>query len=576
MDSSAESPVRNDIELGPVTHWPTVYAAAGVAAAVLVGLAAIVALAAVQPAPPADAPQAVAAVVPAPPPRPVRPAVKSVEVVPAVPVVVLAAPEPTPVEPAKVVLPPVQAPAVVVPTAVTPIIRLSDPATSPAPPVLPSFQSTTDSDEHALLADLQARSRELDLNAVEGTAKKLLGKSGEEQGRGNPFRRREDPVTEVPTRQVAPILEVIAHRPDLAGLPISVGPDRRDVAITGKSLGHAPEPQARTETSPRASDPALQALGEVSRELRPFQSLRTSRSRRTPRITTASDDQEEEFNLSIEARLKAATITFLEEKKGWLKDVYSPALAQMLCVEEAPIRLQLTKMLAATEGNKASVALARQALFDMSPTVREAAVVALKGRPAKEYRQTLLDGFRHPWPPVAEHAAYALTTLDDRAAAKDLRTMADLPDPAAPSLNEQKRWVKADLVKVNHLRNCLLCHSPSSSPRDPVRGFVPKIGEALPPSYYAQPEGDFVRADVTYIRQDFSLIEAVKDPGLWPRMQRFDYVVRRRPLTDQELIDMVYSDAPSRNYPQREAVKFALEKLTAPEGRPVDKVGLGP
>ena len=55
MDSSvAEPSERNDIELGPVTHWPTVYAAVGVGAVVCVGLVAVAALAALQPAPPPD------------------------------------------------------------------------------------------------------------------------------------------------------------------------------------------------------------------------------------------------------------------------------------------------------------------------------------------------------------------------------------------------------------------------------------------------------------------------------------------------------------------------------------------
>ena len=259
-----------------------------------------------------------------------------------------------------------------------------------------------------------------------------------------------------------------------------------------------------------------------------------------------------------------------------LREENASTLAQMLQAEDTPVRLHLTKMLASIEGRPAAQALARQALFDLTREVREAAVDALKDRPAEDYRQTLLDGFRHPWPPVADHAARALAALDDRGAVKDLEAMLDLPDPSGPVLSDNKKWVKTELVKVNHLRNCLLCHAPSSSAQDRIRGFVPKPGEELPPGYYEERGGDFVRADVTYLRQDFSLIEAVKDHGKWPLGQRFDYLVRRRPLTDEELIDLVDSDAPPRTYPQREAVRFALEKLTAPEGRPVDKVGLGP
>ena len=249
---------------------------------------------------------------------------------------------------------------------------------------------------------------------------------------------------------------------------------------------------------------------------------------------------------------------------------------QMLQADDPPVRVHLTKLLSAVKGRKAGDALARLALFDLSSEVRDAAVEALAGRPAEDYRRTLLDGFRYPWAPVADHAAAALVTLNDRSAAEALAPMLDLPDPAAPTRNDEGKWVKAEVAKINHLRNCLLCHAPSSNSSDHVRGLVPRRDQPLPVEYYNRSAGEFVRADVTYLRQDFSVLETVARPGEWPAQQRFDYIVRRRPLTDQELIDMVYSDAPPRTYPQREAVKFALEKLTAPEGRPVDKVGLGP
>jgi hypothetical protein len=43
-----------------------------------------------------------------------------------------------------------------------------------------------------------------------------------------------------------------------------------------------------------------------------------------------------------------------------------------------------------------------------------------------------------------------------------------------------------------------------------------------------------VRLDVTYLRQDFSLFQAVADANPWPEMQRFDFLVRTRTLTDKE------------------------------------------
>src|SRR5262249_46970018 len=43
-----------------------------------------------------------------------------------------------------------------------------------------------------------------------------------------------------------------------------------------------------------------------------------------------------------------------------------------------------------------------------------------------------------------------------------------------------------------------------------------------------------VRVDVTYLRQDFSLMQEVKAKGVWPSSQRFDFVVRKRPMSDAE------------------------------------------
>ena len=47
--------------------------------------------------------------------------------------------------------------------------------------------------------------------------------------------------------------------------------------------------------------------------------------------------------------------------------------------------------------------------------------------------------------------------------------------------------------------------------------------------YYSRGKGDFVRADVTYLKQDFSVQLPVANPGQWPAEQRYDFVVRERP-----------------------------------------------
>jgi hypothetical protein len=248
----------------------------------------------------------------------------------------------------------------------------------------------------------------------------------------------------------------------------------------------------------------------------------------------------------------------------------------MLQAEDPSIRWQLVKVMESVPGPEASTVLARRATFDLAADVREAAVKALEGRPRKEYRPQLLAALRYPWPPAADHAAEALVALGDREAVPALRELLDQPDPRAPFRGRDGKWVVSEVVRINHLGNCLLCHAPSTSPRDPVRGFVPSRDRPLPQAYYAgRSGGDFVRADVTYLRQDFSVSEPVKDHGPWPAVQRFDYLVRTRELTPVEraALPAAAADAGAARqgaadravpctYPQREAVLFALRHLT--------------
>jgi hypothetical protein len=299
----------------------------------------------------------------------------------------------------------------------------------------------------------------------------------------------------------------------------------------------------------------------------------------------------------------------------WRQTDAVPTLVQMLQAEDRPVRLLLVELLRGIPGPAASAALAGRAVFDLSAEVREAAVGALADRPRDEYRGLLLDGLRYPWAPAADHAAEALAALNDRGAIPPLAELLAEPDPSAPSprtvrdidraqvltaawlngawplasvaLDEHRgtarrtaflpqptdgvRPVKAsaheiyavrEVVRVNHLRNCLLCHAVATAATDPVRGLVPSPGQPLPPPsaarYYEGRNGTFVRADVTYLRQDFSVPQPVANSGSWPAHQRYDYVVRTRHPTDEEL----RRPAP-KTYPQREAVRWALRELAA-------------
>ena len=250
-----------------------------------------------------------------------------------------------------------------------------------------------------------------------------------------------------------------------------------------------------------------------------------------------------------------------------------PGLMQLLMAERTPARRVLVELLARIEGPAGSMALARLATFDLSPEVREDAIQALADRPLAESRPTLLEALRYPWAPAADHAAEALVALEDREAVPALVELLDQPDPSRPRteiIEGRPVTVTRTLVQVNHLRNCLLCHAPSTNePTDLVRGRVPVEGEPLPPprEYYAgRSPGAFVRAEVTYLRQDFSATQPVEQAGDWPAYQRYDYLVSERPLAT---VPSPHAKAgpreparPSTGFPQRESTRFALRELT--------------
>lgn len=83
--------------------------------------------------------------------------------------------------------------------------------------------------------------------------------------------------------------------------------------------------------------------------------------------------------------------------------------------------------------------------------------------------------------------------------------------------------------------------------------------------YYSAQAGLFVRADITYLRQDFSLVQPVTNSGKWPGFQRFDYLLRTRQATAQEvklLQGLQKEKKLSDPYSQRDAVLFALREIT--------------
>lgn len=247
-------------------------------------------------------------------------------------------------------------------------------------------------------------------------------------------------------------------------------------------------------------------------------------------------------------------------RREWQLAAAIPTLQQMLQAENSPSRLLLIDLLAQIKDQTASAALAQRALYDLSSEVRAAAIRKLADRPRDDYRAVLVEGFRYPWQPVAEHAAEALVAVQDVEAVPALKKLLKEPDPAVPYLDSKgKSFLVREVVRINHLKNCLMCHAPSSSRTDLVRGVIPTPGQPLPPpttvQYYDATQGIFVRADVTYLKQDFSVPQPVDKPGNWPTMQRYDYLVRSRPAVIDD-----FKRKP--NTKQRdEAIQFALMRL---------------
>jgi hypothetical protein len=263
-----------------------------------------------------------------------------------------------------------------------------------------------------------------------------------------------------------------------------------------------------------------------------------------------------------------------------------PALQQILPVENKHIRLRLVDYL--SDLNKATdveatQALVNRAIFDLDPEVRYAALAALRDRPKEQYRPALSKALQYPWLPVARNASQAVMALKVKEMIPELVALLDKFEPGAPFAAKgddgKEKMVVRELVRVNHHRNCMLCHAPVSAAltneeqralRSVPVGPTPTPKEPLPPSsstvYYTPRNGiTLVRADITYLRQDFSLRQAVKDHGKWSELQRFDFLVRTRDATAKEIADR----PPAAAYSQyKETIVDALIGLTGKYAAP--------
>lgn len=253
------------------------------------------------------------------------------------------------------------------------------------------------------------------------------------------------------------------------------------------------------------------------------------------------------------------------------------ALMQMMGGKSESYRIGLAKFLVMIEHADASRALARLALFAPEAQVRTTALEGLKSRNRHDYADVLMQGFRYPLGLISSRAAEAVVKLDCKDRFADLIKVLEEPDPRAPvkqNVDGKVTTVIREVVRVNHHRNCLLCHSPANT------GYVPEgvLTAAVPlPDRGLKRDGGyldnaspdiFVRIDITYLRQDFSLMLPVKHATPWPPVQRFDYFVRTRAITAEESATQTQHLAKHRA-PSHVSATIALSELA---GRaPVDR-----
>lgn len=343
----------------------------------------------------------------------------------------------------------------------------------------------------------------------------------------------------------------VRNRPDLQGLPLLEGGDCK----------LSPEEGGR--------------LARVSKDLAP----------EAARIADVTDRMANVSNDPIRtSALWGSVDVEVEKSRG-----YDPSgLHQILQVAPPETRGHLVAKLAESADAQATKALVQRALFDLDGGVRAQAVAELERRPEESYTADLLAAFDYPWAPAAEHAADALIAMRRTDLVDELRAIVPKPDPRAPFRGDDGHWYARELVRANHLRNCLLCHAPKVDGGDPLAspaenaidrlntigarvttapvpsGTVPDPYAPLPRTYYGSSQRGsnlLVRADITYLWQDFSVVQNVETlQSGWPKRQRFDYFVRTRrvPVDQAEQIAMTY---PRERSLHRRAATYALRTL---------------
>lgn len=383
-----------------------------------------------------------------------------------------------------------------------------------------------------------------------------------------------------------------AHRPDLSGLPFTLGQACR--------IKENERPFFRNEI--HAVRGCLLGLREDD----------TSEEGRKRLLAPFDPDAKQLANFwrSFDSERREATV--IHQLVGFVFELAHPdhepsavaALMQMLGPLSSRFHPGLIERLARYERNaeskeRSTQALTRLAIFAQEESTRQAALAALKKRDANVVTPILVHGLRYPWPAVARNAATAIVELKRNDLAGELVKMLDESDPRAPatkSIDGRKVSFVRELVRINHHRNCLLCHPPGNDPEifGPVadKGDPPdtlgikgvrseQVGlrflnvgadmapQPLPGAPFPRPAEGYgrflspdilVRADATYLRQDFSLLQKVANADPWPEMQRFDFLVRTRVVSEAEA-KTYRAEFAGATSPYRSAALNALRRL---------------
>jgi hypothetical protein len=252
----------------------------------------------------------------------------------------------------------------------------------------------------------------------------------------------------------------------------------------------------------------------------------------------------------------------------WNQPEAVPCIQQMLQAEGTELRRMSCALLQEIDSEAATEALVKWAVFDIDSGNRAAAVEALRTRNRERVSALLMGWSRYPWARAVEHACEAMVELGMKENLPQLAAMLTTTDPDAPfevNLPGTGGGIyRQEVVRVNHLRNCLMCHPASFKQTELVRGGVPDENSILPPATtpaYYNSSALQVSAATTYLKQDFSLAQKVANPGKWPAMQRFDYFVTTKKVES----DAMWSYVPNVKSPYKEAIRFAIRELAGPD-----------